>query len=161
MTAEQSFEPERVVAALNEAGARYVIVGGLAVGAHGVVRATRDIDVVPDHDRQNMARLARALTQLGGEHPVQGDLTGDALARPVSMKVHTRAGEVHVLNRIAGTPPFDDLHDDALAIEIAAGVVAPVCSLDHLRQMKRASDRPRDAVDLAELDELHSPGEGG
>src|SRR4051812_35754544 len=97
VTAEPRFEPERVVAALNEAGVRYVIVGGLAVGAHGVVRATRDIDVVPDHEPQNMGRLARALTRLGGEHPVHGDLTGDALARPVSMKLNTRAGEVHVL----------------------------------------------------------------
>jgi len=26
------------------------------------------------------------------------------------------------------------------------------------RAMKRASDRPRDAVDLAELEELHGPG---
>jgi hypothetical protein len=91
VNAEQRFEPERVVAALNEAGVRYVIVGGLAVGAHGVVRATRDIDVVPDQDAQNMSRLASALSQ----------------------------------------------------------------QLAHLRQMKRASERPRDAVDLAELEELH------
>jgi hypothetical protein len=42
-------------------------------------------------------------------------------------------------------------------VEIDAGLEAPVCSLRHLRRMKRASDRPRDAVDLAELDELHGP----
>jgi hypothetical protein len=34
------FEPERLVAALNAADVAYVIVGGLAVAAHGVVRAT-------------------------------------------------------------------------------------------------------------------------
>ena len=34
----------------------------------------------------------------------------------------------------------------------------PPASLPHLRAMKRASERPRDAVDLAELDELHGPG---
>lgn len=47
MSHEPAFAPERLVAALNGAGADYVIVGGLAVGAHGVVRATRDLDVVP------------------------------------------------------------------------------------------------------------------
>lgn len=39
MSAEPAFEPDRVVAALNAAEVAYVIVGGLAVGAHGVVRA--------------------------------------------------------------------------------------------------------------------------
>jgi hypothetical protein len=54
LSAEGSFEPERVVRALNTAGVRYLIVGGLAAGAHGVVRATRDLDVVADADPANM-----------------------------------------------------------------------------------------------------------
>ena len=33
-----TFEPERIVAALNAAGVAYVIVGGIAVAAHGGVR---------------------------------------------------------------------------------------------------------------------------
>jgi hypothetical protein len=47
---------------------------------------------------------------------------------------------------------------EALLVEILPGVEAPVCSLNHLRRMKRAGQRPRDAVDLAELDEIHGPG---
>jgi hypothetical protein len=42
-------------------------------------------------------------------------------------------------------------------VQIAPGVTTPVCSLRHLRQLKRATARPRDAVDLAELDEFHGP----
>ena len=158
MSAEQRFEPERVIAALTRAGVRYVIVGGLAVGAHGVVRATRDLDLVPDPSSAGMRALAEALTELGAEHPLGGQLTGEALGRPVSMKLMTRAGEVHVLNRMPGTPPFEELAEDAVAVEVEQGLAAPVCSLQHLRQMKSASKRPRDAVDLAELDELHGPG---
>ena len=71
------------------------------------------------------------------------------------MKLQTGHGEVHVLNRMPGTPAFADLGEEAMLVEIAPGVEAPVCSLEHLRRMKRASDRPRDGVDLAELDELH------
>ena len=155
MSNTQRFEPEIVVEALNAAGVRYVVVGGLAVGAHGVVRATRDLDLVPDPTPANMESLAATLRRLGAHHPVADVLTGDALGRPVSMKLHTRAGEIHVLNRMPGTAPFDELARDALVIELEPGVSAPVCSLRHLRQMKRASTRPRDAVDLAELDELH------
>src|SRR5439155_19801702 len=50
-----------------------------------------------------------------------------------------------------------ELAGDRLAVEIAPGVEAPVCSLSHLRRMKRASDRPRDAVDLAELTSCTEP----
>jgi hypothetical protein len=157
VSADDRFEPERIVAALNAARVGYVIVGGLAAGAHGVVRATRDLDLVPDPDPANHERLAVALAQLGGEHPISEVLTGEALARPASMKVLTFCGEVHVLNRMPGTAPFRELAAERLLVEIDPGVLAPVCSLRHLRAMKRASDRPRDSVDLAELDELHGP----
>jgi hypothetical protein len=155
MAAEPPFEPERAVAALNHAAVDYVIVGGLAVGAHGVVRATRDLDIVPDSDPENMQRLAACLTAIGGRHPIEGALTGANLARPVSIKVPTRHGDVQVINRMGGVPPFTDLRRDELRVELASDAVAPVCSLAHLRAMKRAANRPRDRVDLAELEQLH------
>lgn len=156
--AEVPFEPERIVAALNAAGIGYVIVGGLAVGAHGVIRATQDLDLVADPDLGNMEALARALVDLGARHPVTDEpLTAATVTAPRSMKVLTRHGELHVLNRMPGTPPYDELARQTLLVEIEAGVAAPVCSLAHLRTMKRASLRPRDAIDLAELDRLHGP----
>ena len=158
MTAETTFEPDQVVRALNDAGVEYVVVGGLAVAAHGVVRATRDLDLVPAGSEANMDRLARCLVAVGAEHPIQDQLTGTSLARPASFKVTTRYGEVQVLNRVRGVPPFEQLQRDQITVEIAPGVIAPVCSLPHLRAMKRAADRPRDHVDLAELDVLHGTG---
>jgi hypothetical protein len=157
MSAEPVFEPDRVVVALNAAKVQYVIVGGLAVGAYGVVRATRDVDIVAAPDAGNMDRLAACLQALGGEHPIAGPLTGAALARPASFKVQTTHGEVQVLNRMDGIPSFADLQRDQIHVEVAPDAVAPVCSLAHLRAMKRAADRPRDRVDLAELAELHGP----
>lgn len=158
MSDEPTFAPERLVAALNGAHARYVIVGGLAVGAHGVVRATRDLDIVCAPAAENMQRVAGCLASLGGRHPVAGALTGASLARPVSFKVSTCHGEVQVLNRVRGVPPFDELETARVLVRIAASVVAPVCSLAHLRAMKRSAGRPRDRADLAELDELHGTG---
>jgi len=70
------------------------------------------------------------------------------------MKLRTRFGQVHVLNRMPGTPAFEELEADCLLVVMAVGGEGPVCSLPDWRQMKRASERPRDAVDLAELDEL-------
>ena len=52
-----TFSPEELVAALNAADVAYVIVGGIAVAAHGVVRATADLDVVPQGSAENLERL--------------------------------------------------------------------------------------------------------
>lgn len=43
---------EAVLGALNAAGVRYLIVGGLAVNAHGYQRATMDLDLVPAHSEK-------------------------------------------------------------------------------------------------------------
>ena len=61
---EPRFEPERIVAALHAAGIAYVIVGGLAVAAHGVVRATRDLDLVPEPSAENLDRIDGTLGRL-------------------------------------------------------------------------------------------------
>lgn len=67
-------------------------------------------------------------------------------------------GEVQLRGRMGGVPTFDELRRDQIRVEIAPDAIAPVCSLAHLRAKKRAADRPRDRVDLAELAELHGPG---
>lgn len=158
MSGEPAFAPEQLVAALNGAGCFYVVVGGLAVGAHGVVRATRDMDIVCAPRPENMDRVADCLVALGARHPVEGTLSGTSLSRPASFKLHTRHGDVQVLNRLSGVPPFEELDAERILVRVSADALAPVCSLEHLRAMKRAAGRPRDLADLAELDELHGGG---
>jgi hypothetical protein len=53
------FEPDDLLFALSQARVRFVVIGGVAVGVHGFVRATEDLDIVPDPDLENLARLAR------------------------------------------------------------------------------------------------------
>jgi hypothetical protein len=152
---ETPFAPDRLVAALNAADVAYVIVGGLAVAAHGVVRATRDLDLVPEPSAENLDRLAALLSELGAEHPIDGTLTGQSLARPVSFKLRTRHGNVQVLNRMPAVPSYAELVATAISVDVG-NEPAPICSLAALRAMKLASGRPRDLVDVAELDELHN-----
>jgi hypothetical protein len=45
---------------------RFVLVGGLAVNAWGYLRATRDVDIVPDPDPENLERLTAQLQELEG-----------------------------------------------------------------------------------------------
>lgn len=54
----------RVCRALNEAGAKYVLIGGFAVVAHGGARFTKDIDLLVDDRPENVARVKRGLSVL-------------------------------------------------------------------------------------------------
>ncbi|HEX4110641.1 MAG TPA: hypothetical protein VHX88_21105 [Solirubrobacteraceae bacterium] len=67
------FDPRELAAALHRGAVDYVIIGGLAVAAHGYVRATEDLDIVPAPDRGNLERLARVLRELGAELLGTGD----------------------------------------------------------------------------------------
>jgi hypothetical protein len=62
-----------LIAALAEAGIDYVLIGVLAVAAHGYPRATKDIDIVPAPDPANLERLASLPRALGAEHYGLGD----------------------------------------------------------------------------------------
>ena len=56
---------ETVVKALNDAGVRYIIVGGVAVNAHGFVRMTRDLDLVLQLERDNIILGLHTLMEAG------------------------------------------------------------------------------------------------
>lgn len=59
---------EAIAQALNEAGVRYIVVGGLAVIAHGYGRSTYDVDLVVQLTPENIARAFDALENID-HHP--------------------------------------------------------------------------------------------
>jgi hypothetical protein len=159
MSAEAVFDPEQILRVLNEHGVRYVVVGGLAVAAHGVVRATADLDLVIERDWGNAAALGDALRRLGAVdlEGSQGPLTQEALVRRADRRFRTRHGDLHLLHEIAGVPDYVQLLP---ADHFALGdVTVPVATLAALRAMKRSAGRDKDRIDLAELDALHGPGD--
>lgn len=151
---------------LTEAEIRFVVVGGLAVNAWGYLRATRDVDVVPDPAAENLAKLDKLLRALDGKVEVAGRLL-DAAAISTFLRtgdrtlVATDLGYVDVLQGLPQIPPFAAL--DAAASEVDMdGLVVRVCSLEHLLEMKRGSDRARDRDDLDALEAAqHGEHEGG
>lgn len=159
MSAETFFEPEQILRVLNARGVRYVVVGGLAVAAHGVVRATADLDLVVDRSWENAAALEQALRELGARDLDGGEaaIGQEALVRRADRRLLTRNGEVHLLHEVGGVPDYEGLQP-AAEFEID-GVKFAVASLAALRRMKQAADRAKDRIDLAELDALDGPEE--
>jgi predicted nucleotidyltransferase len=149
---------------LVEAEVRFVLVGGLAVNAWGYLRATRDVDVVPDPDPENVAKLGSLLHRLGGRVDVGGRLL-DADAISTFLRtgdrtlVLTELGQIDVLQGLPQVPRYDELEEQAKNVDMD-GLLVRVCSLGHLLEMKRASDRPRDRDDLAALEAAQKPSLG-
>jgi predicted nucleotidyltransferase len=151
---------------LTLAEVRFVLVGGLAVNAWGYLRATRDIDVVPEPDAANLAKLDVVLKQIGGKVEVEDGLL-DSNAISIFLKtgdrtlVVTDLGRVDILQGLPQIPPFAVLDAEALDVDMD-GLTVRVCSLGHLLEMKRASERPRDKDDLEALEAAQEgPGQEG
>jgi predicted nucleotidyltransferase len=145
-----------LLARLDAAGVRFVLVGGLAVNAWGYLRATRDVDLVPDPAAENLARLDELLKQLDGKVDVGGKLLDPGaistfLRSGDRTLVVTELGDVDVLQGLPQVPPFSKLDAEATDVDLG-GLVVRVCSLEHLLEMKRASARPRDRDDLEALE---------
>lgn len=154
-----------LLAKLIDADVRFVLVGGLAVNAWGYLRATRDIDFVPDPDPENLARLDGVLRALGGKVDVDGKLlAGTAISTFLRTGdrtlVATELGQVDVLQGLPQVPRFAALEEKAEDVDLD-GLAVRVCSLEHLIGMKRASERPRDREDLAALEAVQKESREG
>jgi hypothetical protein len=152
----REFDLRALLEALNESGVRFVVIGGVAVGAHGYVRGTEDLDLVPDPDPENLARLARAMESLDSTLPTVGDRPFDpatdagVIRRGGNVTAMTRFGGLDVVQRARGVPSYSQLDEDAVDSELL-GAPVRVCSLARLREMKEAQSREQDIADLANL----------
>lgn len=132
----------------------FVLVGGMAAQTHGNTRMTSDVDLIPEPDPQNLARLAEALRALEARvlNPGHEDLEIDAamLPRATIWQLATPHGDVDVLHEAPGAAPYDQLRERALVIALG-DVQIQVAGRDDLIRMKLARGRPVDRADVAAL----------
>ena len=139
---------------LNDAGVRYVVVGGLAVIRHGAVRATKDVDIAVAMDADNLARLASLVERWGASNPDGTPLRSSELRPGGVLALKAPHCLVDVLSEQLLQAPFDDVaaRSDRKRID---GVEASICSLVDLVAMKRATGRGSDDLDLERLRAAH------
>jgi predicted nucleotidyltransferase len=142
---------------LAKAEVDFVVVGGLAVNAWGVVRGTKDVDIVVDLEPENVKRVAEVAVAAGG-HVQQGQaLLGtpisiaSALAGGDQVAIETDLGRLDIVHGLDGMLSYEQLRPGAVEAEIL-GVSVAVCSIDDLKAMKRAAGRTRDLADLEDLE---------
>ncbi len=150
-----------VFVALDAAGVRYVVVGGVAVVLRGHARLTVDLDLVVDLAEEAAHATVDALLSLGllPRLPVDPHEFADAAKRRdwidnrnlQVFSFYDPGNPLREVDVFAEHPlAFDELHADASAVMLG-GVRVPVASVAHLILMKRSAGRPQDLEDIAAL----------
>jgi len=159
---------ETVVRALNEKQVQYLIVGGVAVVAHGYTRFTADLDLVLAMDRENLAHAVSSIKSLGYrprvpvafEEFIEPDNRGRWKSEK-NMLVFSLFSPTHPMTNIDLflEPPFDfaAAYSRVMRLEVVTGVAATFCSLDDLIAMKKVAARGKDLLDVAQLERRKKP----
>lgn len=82
---------DQLLVRLLQTDVRFVVIGGLALGSWGVVRGTKDCDIVPDPAPENLDALARVAAALGGHVQLGESLLGSERFRPAPTRLITGA----------------------------------------------------------------------
>ena len=157
---------EAITRALDEASVPFIVVGGLAVVAHGYGRQTQDIDVVIQLQPEAVRNAFRVLETLGYRPRIP--VTAEGFANPDQRARWIKEKGMTVLNfhsdqhretplDVFVTEPFDFSEEYRLAMveEVAPGAPVHILRLETLLRLKQEAGRPQDLADIAELRLLH------
>jgi hypothetical protein len=140
----------RVIAELNNAAVDYVVVGGVALNVHGLVRATEDLDIFVRPDPVNIERLRTALRAVWNDPEIENITADDLCGEYPAVRYGPPEGTLYldILTRLGEATAFADLESEEKSI---AGVAVRVATPRTLYRMKRGTVRSIDHSDAAAL----------
>lgn len=144
-----------LISELLDADARFLVVGGYAVAAHGHPRATKDIDIFVEPTEENAVRVMTALRRFGA--PLFGLTEADLSSPGKGLMMGVPPRRIDLLTQISGVD-FTAAWAHRVAHDID-GVNVPFIGLAELLTNKRASGRLQDLADVERLDPGTNEGE--
>ena len=155
---------ETIVRALNDARVQYLIVGGLAVNAHGYERLTVDVDLVIGLKEENILRALCALQAAGWQigAPLKAEEFADAARRESLRGKRTwwcsRSGAIFIgVRRLTSSFVSRSISRASWPAKwepVAGGTAAPIVSYETLIAMKKAAGHNKDLLDIEMLRRL-------
>jgi hypothetical protein len=136
-----------ILSAFNAARVEYLLVGAYAVAAHGLPRATGDIDLWIRPTAANAANAWRALGVFGA--PLDGLSQDDLTARDTVVQIGVAPRRIGLLTTIDGLS-FDTAWADRVTVSVD-GLDVPVISRPHLIANKGSTGRLQDQADAERL----------
>ena len=138
-----------ILSAFCEEKVEFMLVGAYAVAAHGLPRATGDIDLWIKSSSENADRVWSALNKFGA--PLSNLSKQDFITPGNIVQLGVAPGRIDILTQITGVD-YQDADQGKILIEIE-GITVPVIGRSHLIQNKNAVG-PQDKADVARLGQL-------
>ena len=133
-----------MLSALTETGTEFIVVGAHALAAHGVPRATGDLDIWIRGTTENAARVLAALKVFGA--PLF-DVSADDLTRPGTVfQIGVPPSRIDILTSISGVT-FEEAWPRRVTLSVGE-LSVPVLGKNDFIANKRAVGRPKDLSDL-------------
>jgi hypothetical protein len=161
--AESALQAEPMLRVLAEHQVDFVIIGGFALSAHGVVRGTKDVDIVPDPRPENLGRLAGALRAVNAQVMLSKDFDPgiapdeDGLALGGNWVLRTDRGRLDVMQDVPGIRGYAALRRAAVERAVPEAGSFWFAGLNDLIAMKVAAGRPQDELDITSLHRARTP----
>jgi hypothetical protein len=141
----------RVLRAFEAEQLEYVLIGATAMGFHGVVRATEDVDLFIRATEENVARLRRAFAAAyAGDSNIDEIRAADLLGEYPALRYYPPTGDVYfdVMTRLGEAASFETVEAETKEVEgIRVRVATPLA----LYRLKRGTVRALDRQDAAAL----------
>lgn len=150
--ATQKAEFKRIIQGLNRGKIEYLVIGGVAVLAYGVERATFDIDVLLPEDEKIIDRFLKVVLNLGYRRVTdeKGNKIGPIArlkpGRVIERKMVRFKGKYDLDLLTISRSKFDFMHEYRQQVEYA-GIKIPIPEIIDLIHLKEWSGRPRDKED--------------
>jgi predicted nucleotidyltransferase len=132
---------------LNSHGVEYLVIGGYAVGYHGYVRATGDLDIFVRMSPANASSLVKVFGDFGFTTPELRESL--FLQEGKIVRIGLPPVRIEVLNCISGIR-FEDAYPNRIE-ELIDGIRMPFIDLESLLKNKAASGRLKDLADIEGL----------
>lgn len=139
----------------------FLVIGGVAVGFHGYIRATKDVDIVPAPHIENLEKLVSALDRLGArvqgaeefeEEEFPDPLDPQVLAQRGNWVLETRLGLLDIMQWMGEQALWERLFPRSV-VEVIGDLPIRFAGFEDLIAMKEEAGRPEDLADLKRLRE--------
>jgi Nucleotidyl transferase AbiEii toxin, Type IV TA system len=159
VTERPPLSADEILRQLVERGVDFVVIGGIAAVLHGSARNTFDLDICFATDDANLTALGDVLAALGArlkgvDETVPFVPDARTMRQIELLTLVTSLGELDVLARPPGAPPYRELRQNADRYDLG-GFNVSVASIDDLIAMKQAAGRAKDLLDVEELEAIN------
>jgi hypothetical protein len=143
----------RVLQAFQDQNLEYVLIGATAMGLHGLVRATEDVDLVIRPTSENVERLRKAFQEAYSDDPnIQDIRTEDLLGDYPAVRYYPANGDLFfdILTRLGEMARYETIESEVIEVK---GVRILAATPRALYKLKKDTVRPIDRQDAAALRE--------